>query len=123
MKQSHTAYELCADRTCSGRIAMFGECVVAFLRQSAKGAPQWTKGIWLGKTTNNDVNIVAVPGNNELFVIRSIRRFPNAWNGNESGVDLSLAVFICFFRLSTDSGQENYSSINTGSIYSSSFPG
>ena len=71
VKQGHTAYELCADRTYSGRVAMFGECVLGYLRQSAKGAPQWTKGIWLGKTINNDVNIVAVPGNNQLFVTRS----------------------------------------------------
>ena len=80
VKQGHTAYELCA-------VAMFGECVLGCLRQSAKGAPQWTKGIWLGKTINNDVNIVAVPGNNQLFVTRSIRRFPNAWNGEMSEVE------------------------------------
>ena len=57
------------------------ECVLGCLRQSAKGAPQWTKGIWLGKTINNDVNIVAVPGNIQLFVMRGMRRFPNASNG------------------------------------------
>ena len=84
VKQGQTAYELCADRTYSGpsgRIAMFGECVLGYLRQSAKGAPQWTKGIWPGKTINNDVNIIAVPGNNQLFVTRNISRFPNVWNG------------------------------------------
>ena len=62
VKQGKTAYELCADRVYSGRIAMFGECVMGFLKTSFKGAPQWVKGIWLGKTMNNDVHIVAVPG-------------------------------------------------------------
>ena len=78
IKQGHTAYELCADRVYSDRIAMFGECILGYLRQAHKGAPQWTKGIWFGKTLSNDVNIIAVPGSQQLFVTRSVRRLANA---------------------------------------------
>ena len=48
---------------------------------STKGAPQWTKGVWLGKTSSNDVHIIAVPGHPRLFVTRSVRRFPKPWDG------------------------------------------
>ena len=84
---SYKAYELCADRAYTGRLAMFGETVLGFLKQTHKGAPQWTKGVWLGKTLSNDVHIIAVPGAQQLFVTRSVRRLPasKAWNGERIG--------------------------------------
>ena len=65
----------------NGRLALFGESVLGFLKMSTKGAPQWTKGIWLGKTSSNDVHIIDVPGPPRLFVTRSVRRFPKPWDG------------------------------------------
>jgi hypothetical protein len=40
------------------KVALFGECVLGFLRTSLKGRPQWTRGIWLSKTTSNDCHII-----------------------------------------------------------------
>ena len=87
VRQGHTAYELCADRAYTGRLAMFGETVLGFLKQTRKGAPQWTKGVWLGKTLSNDDHIIAIPGAQQLFVTRSVRRLPasKAWNGEMIG--------------------------------------
>ena len=64
----------------AGRLALFGESVLGFLKRTTKGSPQWTRGIWLGKTMSNDVHIIAVSGSIQLFVTRSVRRFPKPWN-------------------------------------------
>ena len=66
---------------------MFGETVLGFLKQTHKGAPQWTKGVWLGKTLSNDVHIIGIPGAQQLFVTRNARRLPasKAWNGEMIG--------------------------------------
>ena len=64
----------------TGRLALFGESVLGFLKRTTKGSPQWTRGIWLGKTMSNDVHIIAVSGSTQLFVTRSVRRFPKPWN-------------------------------------------
>ena len=57
------------------------------LKQTHKGAPQWTTGVWLGKTLSNDVHIIAIPGAQQLFVTRSVKRLPasKAWNGEMIG--------------------------------------
>ena len=44
MKSATTAYERACGRFSSGKIAMFGEAVMGFLRTSLKGLPQWTRG-------------------------------------------------------------------------------
>ena len=44
VRQGHTAYELCANRPYTGRLALFGERVLGFLKLSTKGSPTWTKG-------------------------------------------------------------------------------
>ena len=80
VRHGKTAYELCTSRQYTGRLAMFGERALGFLKLSTKGSPTWTRGIWLGKTMNNDVHILAVPGHPQLFVTRSVRRLPNAWD-------------------------------------------
>ena len=64
----------------AGRLALFGESALGFLKRTTKGSPQWTRGIWLGKTMSNDVHIIAVSGSIQLFVTRSVRRFPKPWN-------------------------------------------
>ena len=83
VRQGHTAYELCADRSYTGRLAMYGETVLGYLKQTHKGAPQWTKGVWLGKTLSNDVHII---------VTRNVRHLPpsTAWDGEMiAGVEAS----------------------------------
>ena len=54
---------------------MFGETVLGFLKQTHKGAPQLANGV-VGKTLSNDVHIIAIPGAQQLFVTRSVRRLP-----------------------------------------------
>ena len=56
VRQSHTAYELCANMPYTARLALFGERVLGFVNLSTKSFPTWTKGIC------NDVHIIAVPG-------------------------------------------------------------
>ena len=80
IRRGSTPYELCANRMYTGRLALFGESVLGFLKRTTKGSPQWTKGVWLGKTMSNDVHIIAVPGSKQLFVTRSVRRFPKPSN-------------------------------------------
>ena len=85
VRRGQTAYELCADRVYTGRLALFGESVLGFLKRSTKGSPQWTRGVWLGKTLSNDVHILALPGSPQLFVTRSVRRFPKPWRMEDIG--------------------------------------
>ena len=40
--------------------------------------PKWQKGTWLGKTTQNDVNILAT--DKGIFLTRSVRRIPGQWD-------------------------------------------
>ena len=79
VRQGQTPYELCSSRMYSGKVALFGEAVLGFLRTTQKAAPSWTKGLWLGKALNNDAHIVGVPPG-RVFVTRSIRRLPNPWD-------------------------------------------
>ena len=69
-----TAYERSNDRAYSGKLAMFGECVLGYLRTDLKAAPRWQHGIWLGKTMSGDLHIVGHADG--VFVTRSIRRNP-----------------------------------------------
>ena len=56
VRSSMTGYEKASGRFYSGNIAMYGECgVLGYLKTALKGRPQWTQGIWLSKTANNDV--------------------------------------------------------------------
>ncbi|CAK9035807.1 unnamed protein product [Durusdinium trenchii] len=45
-----------------------------------KGSPRWCKGIWLGKTLNNDVHIIGV--GEKVFVKRSVRRLDPPFNSD-----------------------------------------
>jgi hypothetical protein len=81
VRAGQTAYELCSARMYGGKIALFGESVMGFLRTSQKSAPSWTRGLWLGKTLNNDAHMIGVPGDGgKVFITRSIRRFPQPWD-------------------------------------------
>ena len=80
IRRGSTADELCANKMYTGRLALFGQSVFGFSKRTTKGSPQWTRGIWLCKTMSNDVHIIAVSGNTQLFVTRSVRRFPKPWD-------------------------------------------
>ena len=65
-------------RVYSGRLAQFGERVMAYLRQEKKADPKWLPAIWLGKTLSNDCHVLCDKGT--ILVSRSIRRLPNGFN-------------------------------------------
>eukprot|EP00435_Cladocopium_sp_Y103_P051733 s1374_g16.t1 len=78
-----TAFERSADRVYTGRLAMFGESLLAYLKTDRKAAPRWQRGIWLGKSLSNDTHLIA-QGNN-IFATRSIRRLPKPFVLEELG--------------------------------------
>ena len=55
------AFELANGRRYSGKVAVFGEVVMLLHRRelNVKQGPQWVPGIWLGKTENEDLHVVA----------------------------------------------------------------
>eukprot|EP00435_Cladocopium_sp_Y103_P066792 s50_g29.t1 len=71
-----TGFERATGRHYSGKLACFGETILAFVRTSQKGLPQWRRGIWLSESSNNDCHIVA--SGHGLYVTRSIRRLPDS---------------------------------------------
>ena len=78
VSQGQTAYERSCGRVYSGRLAQFGERVMAYLRQEKKADPKWLPAIWLGKTLSNDCHVLCDRGT--ILVSRSIRRLPNGFN-------------------------------------------
>ena len=78
VSQGQTAYERATGRSYSGRVAQYGERVMAFVKQEKKADPKWLPAIWLGKAVSNDTHIVADHG--VILVTRSIRRIPDAFN-------------------------------------------
>ena len=46
---------------------------IGYLKTSLKRLPQWTKGMWLGKTMSNDFHIIGTPSG--IIITRSIRNF------------------------------------------------
>ena len=76
VENGQTAYERATGMTYGGKIAMFGERVMGFIKAggAGKAAPsgKWTEGIWLGKTMLNDVHIVWAAGSpSGIFGTRS----------------------------------------------------
>ncbi|CAE7221064.1 RE2 [Symbiodinium sp. CCMP2592] len=49
------------------------------------------KGVWLGKTSRNDVNIIGTPAG--IYVTRSVRRLANPWD-----LDLAVSVETCVWE-------------------------
>ncbi|CAE7524932.1 unnamed protein product [Symbiodinium natans] len=87
--QGCTPYERLTGSVYRGKVCIFGEAVMAYLKQSPKAAPKWQRAVWLGKTVANDVNILGVPGG--IFVSRSVRRFSDCWDDKLSAeIDTSV---------------------------------
>ena len=78
VQEGQTAFESAFDRMYHGKICSFGEVVLGFVKTSKKGAPSWRKGVWLTKSINNDVHVVAF--GEHVFCTRSIRRLPQQWD-------------------------------------------
>ena len=67
----------------TGKLCMFGESVLGYIKPDRKGAPRWCKGIWLGKALTNDTHIIGYK--ESIFVTRSVRRLPTAFNLEDLG--------------------------------------
>ena len=77
VKRAMISYERTTGRFYAGKVAMYGETVLGYLKTSLKGLPQWTRGIWLSKTISNDCHIIGTPTG--IFITRSIRRLPDSF--------------------------------------------
>ena len=67
-----TSYERCSGRGYHGKICLFGEVCLGYLKPSAKGLASGHRGVWLRKTLNSDGHIISCNGG--LFITRSVRR-------------------------------------------------
>ena len=85
-----TAFERSADRVYTGRLCMFGEVVLGYIKTSRKAAPRWTKGIWVGKALPNDGHIIIHAEG--VFVTRSVRRLPTPFVLYSKNLSPPLAV-------------------------------
>ena len=78
VNQGQTSYERSFDRPYTGKVCVFAEVVMAYVKTDKKGAPRWRKGVWLTKTMNNDSHVVAVGGS--IVCTRSVRRLATQWD-------------------------------------------
>lgn len=74
-----TSYELLTGHGYNGKIALYGEPVLAFtyVPGKPKGIAKWTRGVSLGKSMLNDMHIIATP--ERIFLTRAIRRNMSDW--------------------------------------------
>ena len=70
-----TPFERATGCLYEGKVCCYGEAVLGYLRTTAKAGPKWQKGIWLGKTTQNDVNILAT--DKGIFLTRCVESQKN----------------------------------------------
>ena len=75
VRREMTSYERVTGGFYSGKVALFGETVLGFLKTELRGLPKWTKGIWR-KSMMNDCHVIGTPAG--IFVTRSIRRLPDS---------------------------------------------
>ena len=71
-----TPYEKAFNLAYNGKLVRFGETVLFALNQShvRKGRPKFVKGIWLGKTLINDMNVVGTALG--IYLSGTVRRLP-----------------------------------------------
>eukprot|EP00435_Cladocopium_sp_Y103_P056888 s567_g19.t1 len=77
-----TPYERANDRCYSGKLCMFGEDVLGYLRLD-KGGPKWRHGIWLGKVASGDMHVIGTAEG--IFLTRSVCRNAVPFNLNRFG--------------------------------------
>ena len=78
-----TPFERGMDRSYTGKLAMYGEEVLGYLRTGLKAGPRWQHGVWLGKTISGDQHTVGT--SDGVFITRSIRRTLNPFNLDRLG--------------------------------------
>ena len=73
--------QLAFGRSYPGRVACFGQTVIVLHRRgvNCKAGPQWIPGIWLGKSEQEDVHIVATPEG--IIRGKATRRTAEPWRG------------------------------------------
>ena len=78
--QNQTAFEHVTSGTYKGKICKYGEQVYGYLQSDAKASARWVKGVWLGKSSRNDVHIIGT--SQGVYVTRSVRRLSprDHWN-------------------------------------------
>eukprot|EP00435_Cladocopium_sp_Y103_P042256 s218_g11.t1 len=74
-------FQLAFGRSYAGRVACFGETVMVLHRRgvNCKAGPQWVPGIWLGKSEQEDLHVVATPEG--ILRGKAIRRTAEPWRG------------------------------------------
>eukprot|EP00435_Cladocopium_sp_Y103_P000040 s2725_g1.t1 len=74
-------FQLAFGRSYAGRVACFGETVMVLHRRglNCKAGPQWVPGIWLGKSEQEDLHVVAAPEG--ILRGKAIRRTAEPWRG------------------------------------------
>jgi len=77
VQEGQTACERAFDRSYNGRICAFGEVVLGFVETTKKGAPSWRKGVWLTKSNNNNVHVIAF--GEHVVCTRPVRCLPKQW--------------------------------------------
>ena len=72
-------FELVNGRRYAGKVACFGEAVMVLHRRglNVKQGPQWVPGIWLGKTEQEDLHVVATCDG--IIKGKAIRRTSTPW--------------------------------------------
>eukprot|EP00435_Cladocopium_sp_Y103_P024926 s1404_g6.t1 len=83
VSNGEAAYESSSGKEYHGKICLFGETCMGYLRPSEKGLASWQRGVWLGKTQSNDAHITSCNGG--LFITRSVCRIPVPWILTELG--------------------------------------
>ena len=94
VNNGETAYERCTGKEYHGKACYFGETCMGYLKPTAKGLPSWHRGVWLGKTQNNDAHIISCNGG--LFITRSVRRITSPWILPEVG-NVEMSPWECSF--------------------------
>ena len=94
VSNGETAYERCTGKEYHGKVCYCGETCMGYLKPTAKGLPSWQRGVWLGKTQNNDAHIISCNGG--LFMTRSVRRIPSPWILSEVG-NVEMSPWECSF--------------------------
>ena len=72
----------------SSLVSRRGPRIPGYSRISAKAGARWQTELWLGKTVQNDVNIIATAQG--LFLTRSVRRLPDRRDLNPAGEIVTL---------------------------------
>ena len=80
VKGGATPFEVATGRPYSGKVAEFGEPVLAYVyaKNKPKGGARWEQGVFLSKTNLNDMFIIWI--GNSLMLTKAIKRIYSDWH-------------------------------------------